>query len=73
MAKTSIKVKCDSVISNVNNSTVRFAIPAPPAPPAKPGEPQKRMAKTIVQISFTTPDEATAFKVGKDYSITIEG
>lgn len=72
MAKTSIKVKCDSVISNANSSTVRFVIEVPPAPPAKPGEPAKRQAKTVLQFAFTTPHEATTYSVGKSYTVTVE-
>jgi len=70
--KTSIKVKCDSVVSNSNSSLARFAIELPPAPAAKPGEPAKRMAKTILTFAFTTPHEATAYTVGKTYTVTVE-
>lgn len=72
MAKTSIKVKADTVQSNVNNSSVRFVVEVPPAPPAKPGDSPVRQAKTVVQIMYTDSMSATAFKVGQDYTITIE-
>lgn len=72
MAKINIRVKCDSVISNATNSTVRFGKDITETA-AKPGEQVKRAAKTIVQIGFSTPDEATVFKVGKEYTITFEG
>lgn len=73
MAKITTKMTCDSISSNKNNSSVRFAIELPPVAPDKPGEAPKRVAKTVCQWMYTTPEEAMAFKVGKVYTLTIEG
>lgn len=72
MAKTTYKVKCERVLSNPQGSTAIFAAGITETPGDKPGV-NKRLAKNIIQIQFATPDGATVYKVGKDYTVTIDG
>ena len=73
MAKTTIKVKCDTVSANANASTVRFTEGETVAAPAQPGQPAQRLAKSVFNFSFQDNKAGLKYEIGKDYTITIEG
>lgn len=73
MAKKTLKLKCISTNSNEKTSAVRFADEVDPITSKEPGKPPVRVAKTVLQINFTTVDGAKDYTAGKMYSVTIEG
>ncbi len=72
MPKNIYKAKCERVLSNPQGSTAIFGVGVTEINGDQPGQ-KKRMAKNIIQIQFATPDGATVYKVGKDYTVTIDG